>query len=180
MTGPAPGGVRMRRALDLLGRLERGALGALMIVMVLLYSGAVLLREVSPDLARNVAWVDEATRYLMVWMVFLGLGVALARGKQVAMTSFLDRFPGPARRVATTLIDAVGLSFCLYIVWIGATITLRVFGTAQSSPTLGVSTGYLYLALPIGFALLALRYAASLFGELDRRAPDIAGGGTDA
>ena len=40
--------------------------------------------------------------------------------------------------------------------------------TGQNSPTLGISAGILYGSLPAGFALLALRYALSLFGLIDR------------
>jgi C4-dicarboxylate transporter DctQ subunit len=154
--------------LQLLARLEQVLLAFIIIAMVVLFAGSVLIREVSDDLFRRIDWVDEATRYLMVWMVFLGLGLALARGKHIAMTSYLDRFPDGPRRLVRRLIDAVGLLFSLYIVWFGMDITLLVLGTGQASPTLGFTTAVLYLALPVGFALLALRYLASLFSITDR------------
>ena len=164
--------------LALLARLEEVLLATIILLMVVLYSGAVLVREVSIDLARRIEWIDEATRYLMVWMVFLGLGLALARGKHVAMTSYLERFSEGARRWARRIIDATGLAFCLYIAWFGANITLLVLDSGQRSPTLGISNAILYLALPVGFSLLALRYAASLFGLFDRgAAEDAAAGG---
>ena len=43
-----------------------------------------------------------------------------------------------------------------------------VLNTGQSSPTLGVPIGLVYLAPVIGFLLLALRYGLSLFGVIDR------------
>ena len=67
----------MTRALQVLARLEEFLLASVMIAMVVLFSGAVLVRELSIELARQIEWIDEATRYLMVWMVFLGLGLAL-------------------------------------------------------------------------------------------------------
>lgn len=158
----------MKQMLRLLAHLEQFLLAIIIITMVVLFSGAVLIREVSDDLFRRIDWVDEATRYLMVWMVFLGLGLALARGKHIAMTSYLDRFPERLQLVIRKVIDAVGLVFSLYIVWFGMDITLLVLGTGQASPTLGFTTAVLYLALPVGFALLALRYAASLFGIAER------------
>lgn len=167
----------MRKLLDLLARLEQILLAAVILLMVVLFSGAVLAREVSIELARRIEWVDEATRYLMVWMVFLGLGLALARGKHVAMTSFLMHLPERARRLVRRVIDTVGLVFCLYVAWFGAEITLLVLDSGQTSPTLGISNAILYLALPVGFVLLALRYAASLFGLLDRDASGDAAAG---
>lgn len=152
-----------------LSRLEEALLGTILLVMVVFYSGAVLIRVVSPELSRQTAWVDEATRYLLVWMIFLGLGVALQQGKQIAMAAYLDRLRPGVRRLMQRCIDAFGLAFCLYVAWIGVQITSLIFATGQRSPTLGVSAGLLYMALPIGFILLGLRYAASLFGLLDQR-----------
>lgn len=158
----------MKRSIELLARLEELLLGAIFIIMVVLFSGSVLAREVSISLARRLEWVDEATRYLMVWMVFLGLGVALARAKHISMTSYLDRFPDQTRWLLRKIIDAVGMLFCAYICWFGADITWLVLKSGQTSPTLGVSNAILYAALPAGFALLALRYAMSLFDVIDR------------
>jgi C4-dicarboxylate transporter DctQ subunit len=185
--------------LDLLARLEEILLAVIFLTMVVLFSGQVLILEIGEPilwlsarlhsvaptlaqgvewvgdhailLARRLYWVDEATRYLMVWMVFLGLGLALARGKHVAMTSYLERFPRRTGRILRRVIDVVGLVFSLYIAWFGIDITRQVWASGQSSPTLGISNSILYLALPVGFALLALRYLASLFSLLDRSGP---------
>lgn len=158
----------MKRFLDLVARLEEFMLAVIFLSMVVLYSGAVLAREISIELARRTEWVDEATRYLMVWMVFLGLGLALARGKHIAMSSYLERFPDGPRRLTRRVIDVVGLTFCLYIAWFGWAITAQVWASNQISPTLGISNAILYLSLPAGFLLLALRYLASLVGVIDR------------
>ncbi len=158
----------MTAFLRVLHVVERNILAALMLLMVGLYSLAIFVREVFPALARDVAWIDEATRYLLIWAVFLALGSALAQGRQIAMTSYMERFPERLRNVMRKLIDLTGLVFSLYILWVGLEITWMVVGTGQRSPTLGLSTGYLYLALPVGFALLAFRYALSLFGLIDR------------
>ncbi len=159
----------MKTMLHWLDRLEHFLLASIFILMVVLYSSAILAREISIQLAQRVEWVDEATRYLMVWMVFLGLGLALARGRQIAMSSYLDRFPEKWRMRVGRVIDAVGLAFSLYVVWFGWDITLLVLNSGQTSPTLRISNAYLYLSLPVGFLLLSLRYGLSLAGILDRR-----------
>jgi len=159
----------MDKALGWLDRLEHFLLACIFMVMVVIYSGAILLREVSIELAQRTEWIDEATRYLMVWMVFLGLGLALARGRQIAMTAYFDSFRASTRRIVGAVIDLSGLLFSLYVVWFGLDITRLVLNSGQTSPTLGVSNAILYLSLPVGFLLLALRYALSLFGLIDRR-----------
>ena len=47
-------------------------------------------------------------------------------------------------------------------------MTAFVYSTGQISPTLNVQIFWIYLAPTIGFLLLGLRYALSLFGVIDR------------
>ncbi len=155
-------------ALRFLERLEFFLIATIMLLMVALYTGAIAVREFVPAQARNVAFVDEAARYLMVWMVFLALGLALTQGKQIAMSAFRDRFPPAIVLWLRRAIDLTGLAFAAYVAWIGLDITQMVAATGQRSPTLGISAAFLYAAMPIGFALLALRYGLSLFGLIDR------------
>ena len=161
----------MRKLALLMEKIEDWLLATIMMAMVALYAGSIAIRALVPAWSRNVAWVDEGTRYLMVWLVFLALGVALQRGRQIAMTSFVDPLPPTARLWIGRTIDLVGLIFCLYITWVGAQMTGIVGATGQRSPTLGISAAWLYAALPVGFFLLAIRYGLSLFGAIDRRAP---------
>ncbi len=154
--------------LKALEKLEFFVIAALMLCMVVLYATGIAVREFAPAWSSNVAFVDEATRYLMVWMVFVGLGLALARGRHIAMDVFREKLGDHAASYLRKLIDLIGLGFCLYIAWIGFDIAQRVAGTGQTSPTLGISAGILYASLPAGFALLALRYALSLLGLIDR------------
>lgn len=158
----------MAASLRVLDRIEFFLSAAIMLIMVALYCSAIVVREFAPSYASQVAFVDEATRYFMVWMVFVALGLALARGRHIAMNVFQERMPEGVLRLLRKLIDLVGLGFALYVAWVGFDIAMRVTATGQISPTLGVSTGILYASMPVGFALLALRYGLSLFGLVDR------------
>jgi len=157
------------RALDLLASFERIALAVLMLAMVGLTVMGVLVRELVPTYARNVAWVDEGARYIMVWMVFLSLGLALAEGRQIAMTSFLERMRPDLQLWIGRAIDLTGLALALFVAWYGFEMAQNVARTGQFSPTLRIPAAIIYYALPAGFLLLALRYALSLFGLIDRR-----------
>lgn len=158
----------MATFLRVLNSLERFIIGTLMLLMVGLYSLAILVRQFVPTMARDVAWIDEATRYMLVWLVFLALGTALGAGRQISMDTFLQSFPERLAKIVRKVIDLTGLVFSLYIAWVGLEITMVIAGTGQQSPTLRISAAYLYLALPVGFVLLALRYAMSLLGLIDR------------
>jgi C4-dicarboxylate transporter DctQ subunit len=142
--------------------IERGAVAALMILMALVYAFNVGVRELAPTQAAAFAWIEEACLFSLAWVVFLGLGLALERGRQIAMTSLLERFAPALRRGVKLGIDLTGLAFSLYVAKLAFDITLFVVRSGQSSPTLDVTMGWLYAAMPAGFALLAMRYALEL------------------
>lgn len=148
--------------LDLLRRLERGVVAALMLLMAAAYSFNVAVRELAAAHAARFAWIEEACLFALAWVVFLGLGLALERGRHIAMTSLLERLAPAMRRAVKLLIDLTGLAFSLYIAALALEITLFVLRSGQASPTLDVSMTWLYAAMPVGFVLLALRYAMEL------------------
>ncbi|MGH8669339.1 MAG: TRAP transporter small permease [Burkholderiales bacterium] len=147
---------------ELLRRLERGLLAALMILMAMAYAFNVAVRELAPRQAASFAWIEEACLFALAWAVFLGLGLALEGGRHIAMTSLLARFAPALRRSTRLAIDLTGLAFSLYVAKLSLDITLFVMRSGQTSPTLDVSMAWLYAAMPAGFVLLALRYALEL------------------
>ena len=164
------------RFADALGTAERFLGAALMIVMTALYGFNVLARLVAPTYASAFAWIDEAARYMMVWVTFVAAGLALELGRHVSVDVFQDRFRPAMRRALFAAIDLVGLVFCLGAMYVALKLTLFVADTGQISPTLGVPAWILYAAPSAGFASLAFRFALRLAGVRDARrakpAPD--------
>lgn len=169
------------RLADGLGAAERYGAAAALIVMTLLYGVNVLVRSLAPSYASALAWIDEAARYMLVWVVFLAAGITLEVGRQVSVDVLRGRMASSHERLLFALIDAVGAAFCLGAAVIAVRLTGFVMGTGQMSPTLGVPTYLLYVAPAIGFASMAFRFLLRLLRVRDaRRSPAAAawlGGG---
>ena len=71
-------------------------------------------------------------------------------------------------RTIQKIINLTGLVFCIFLAKIGFDLAVFIFDSGQISPTLGISMAGLYAPLPIGFALLGLRYLLELLGVQDR------------
>jgi TRAP-type C4-dicarboxylate transport system permease small subunit len=154
--------------LTLLRRIERVFLVSVFLGMVALFALNVVGREIGGEIASRLTWIEEAVRLLNIFLVFGALGLALERGRHVGIDTLRRRLPkGPQRGIEKT-IDAVGLLASLYLAWLALGLTQFVLQTGQRSPTLDVPMGWLYAAPIMGFVLLALRYALSLFGIIDR------------
>ena len=159
--------------MTVLRRLESVLLGALMLGMSVLYTLNVLVREIAPAYASRIAWIDELCLFGLAWVVFLGLGITLERGRHIGMTALLRTLAPGAHRGVKLAIDLAGLAFSLYLAQVCLTVTLLVLQTGQVSPTLGVSMSWLYGPMPLGFALLGLRYALELVGAANRHRVEV-------
>jgi TRAP-type C4-dicarboxylate transport system permease small subunit len=155
---------RLDRAVEWLGVLERYVTGSLVIVMTGLYVFNIFVRAVLPVFASDFAWVDEAARYMMVWVVFLAAGITLEVGRHVSVDIAHQYLSARAVRAIFKVIDVVGLVFCLAVAHFALNLAIFVAGTGQVSPTLGVPTYILYIAPCVGFLLVALRYFLRLIG----------------
>ncbi len=147
---------------------ERALLAVVMIAMSLMFSVNVAVREFSPQLATELAWIEEATLFALAWLVFLGLGLALERRRHIAMTAMLDGMPARPALLVQKAINVAGLVFSLFLAKISFDLAAFIWRSGQISPTLGISMLGLYAPLPVGFALLSLRYLLDLLGAQSR------------
>jgi TRAP-type C4-dicarboxylate transport system permease small subunit len=154
-------GMKVLAALRLM---ERAFLALSMIAMSALFFLNVAVREFSPSLATEFAWIEEATLFALAWLVFVGLGLALERRRHVAMASLIDGMPARPARLVRTAINLTGLAFCLFLTKVSFDLAAFIYRSGQISPTLNISMLSLYAPLPIGFALISLRYLLELLG----------------
>lgn len=152
----------MKRAARVLGALERGltvtnqaALALMMMVMATLVFVNVVSRYVFGD---SLNWSEEVARYLMIWITFIGAGLAMREGKHVAIEYVQGLLPRRAQPWFRALIGLVILGFLAVLLVVG--IQFSEFAWRQRSPVMQWPMGAVYLAIPIGALLFALHFLA--------------------
>jgi TRAP-type transport system small permease protein len=111
------------------------------------------------------AWAEEVSRYLFVWITFLGIAIGFAKDMHIrldALTVLLPERPWRVVDVARRLVELAAVAIMLYsgalVAWQYRSTT---FYTVQGLPRV-----IFYLAVPIG-AAIALVYVVR--GLLVRR-----------
>lgn len=99
-----------------------------------------------------LAWAEELARYTMIWMSWLGGGLALRRGGHLAAEFTIDRLPPAARRMVILAGQALALGFLLIVLWYGVALTRNV--ALQTTSALRVSMQFPYSAMPVGALLM--------------------------
>jgi len=147
--------------------LNRVLLMALLALMAVLVFANVVLRYTTGD---SVVWAEELSRYLMIWLTFLGAGLVLRYGGHLAIDNLQDLLPGRAGKWLRVLIVLCVAGFAVSMIGIGTHYTLRTW--AQTTPVMELPFGLIYSALPVGFLFLLLHLSMMLRGFVTERRYD--------
>lgn len=126
------------------------------LVLILAAMSGIVFANVSLRYTTNfsIVWAEEVARYLMVWMTFLGAGLALRTGGLVAITNLHDAMPDKPQRALRAIIVAGLLVFFAVMIWVGYSYALRM--RFQMTPATRIPFSAIYAAMPIGFALMTI------------------------
>ena len=180
---PTPRGpVRWAIALSsALLRFERGALTALMTLLVLL----ILLNVVTRYSGIPIYWIDEAAVFTMVWLTFVGASVMTRLRMDFAVGLVSEQLPPRGAKAMKVLATFGVLVFSLALVWMcwvwmdprgiaAAGFNAKDYAEAsfnfvytEHTQTLEWPTWVIQLILPIFSFILTVHAIANLFEELE-------------
>lgn len=112
-------------------------------------------------LLKPIPWSEELARYLFVWITFLGSGVAVKNKGHVGVELVLDRIPKSLRKIFLILAFVACVTFCILMVTNGITMVQRTMN--QRSAAMSMPMSYAYVAIPIGFLLMAINFIVHIF-----------------
>ena len=136
------------------------------VVILLGLTAVVTMQIIARVFFEAFSWTEELSRYLLVWSTFLGASMGFKRGSHVAITFVVDRFSGRSRQWVSILIHTLSvLFFFVGIVYGIQMIHQQVY---QISPAMGLSMRVVYLAIPLGFAVMVIHVFPLLLNELVR------------
>ena len=113
--------------------------------------------------ALKMTWAQEACIYLFVWMAKFGAAYGVRTGIHVGVDILVEKLHGTARRNITIISMLGGVIFTALITWIGADFVYHVKHGGQISPDLEIQMWLIYLAVPLGSALMCFRFIQALW-----------------
>lgn len=99
-------------------------------------------------------WSEEVARYLFVWLSFLGAAVGVRHRVHLGIDTLEKSLDPQKYRYIATIINLVILLFLGFIFFFSFRV-LNVVGH-QSSPAVGISMLYPYLAVPVGALFMGI------------------------
>ncbi|MCB1971845.1 MAG: TRAP transporter small permease [Geminicoccaceae bacterium] len=148
----------LERAAGALQGINNSVLGICRLAVILIVGGLAVLLSCAVfwryALNNAIPWSEEAAKYLMVWLTFVGAPVALRDGAHVSIDVLPAALSGRARQVALFLINVVIILVCVMLIWQGG--LFAKLGARQVASSFQLSMFWVYLAVPLGGFLLLL------------------------
>ncbi|MDR1534461.1 MAG: TRAP transporter small permease [Planctomycetota bacterium] len=104
-------------------------------------------------------WAEEAARYTIVWIVFVGSGICARKGMHLAVDAVAIRLGKANRRILRMFVDAACVLFSVYLVLYGYEMVNLARETEQVTAGMDIPIFWVYLAIPVGGALMAIRFS---------------------
>ena len=146
-----------KRAEQVLVRVNGAVIAGMLFVMFLLVFANVVTRYA---FGFSLNWAEEASRFLMIWITYLGAGLAMREGQHAAITLLQNLLPDRIARWLRALVAFIMIAFMATLAFLGFQYSKMTM--AQTTAALRLPSGAVYLAVPLGAIGFVLHLIAGL------------------
>lgn len=158
----------MKKALSFLNdHVEEYLIVLLLALMSIIIFVQVIARYV---LKSSLPWSEELARYLFVWLAYAAISYGVKLNAHIRVDVVVTLLPEKLGKLIRVLADLLFLALAIVLLFYGWKVTSFILHSSQDTPALGIPMGVVYLAVPTGFALTAIR----LIQSMARRIKDFA------
>lgn len=108
-------------------------------------------------------WAEEVARYSIVWIVFVGGSICARKGMHLAVDAMALRLSQTGQQYLRMFVNVLCILFCIYLVIYGYGMAELARETEQITAALEIPIFYVYLAIPVGGALMAIRFVQDFY-----------------
>lgn len=145
--------------------------GVLLGIMLAIMSTLVIVQVVFRFVIKApLHWSEELARYLMIYIVFLGVSLVLRNQRMIAIEFVAESIGESKKRILKMITMVIVIVFSLMLLVQGINILERV--SNQTSAGLGIQMSIPYAAIPIGAGLMAMNAVAVILELLMKKEED--------
>ena len=117
----------------------------------------------------SLGWTEEAARYFLITVTFIGGGMVCRRRAHIAVEYLHTKLSREGSRRLMIFVDGLVIVFLVYIGWIGWRM-INMMGT-QKMAVIDLSMAWLYWAVFLGIVVMVIRTGQSLWRRLQGDSP---------
>lgn len=122
----------------------------------------VLIQILSRWAGKPVAWTEEGTRFLFVWIVFLGIGAGFRKAESARVTVFLTWMPRALRRASVWIYAVSTIGFFVLMLVTGSQLVWQQVRGNELGAALMIPMWIVGICVPISAIMGILGVIESL------------------
>jgi len=142
---------------DYIARVEEILLACALSAMVLLVLIQIILRNF---FSVGIMGGSEIVRHLVLWVAFLGAGLATRDGKHIKIELARHILPMQTRRIFSAITCMFSVIICSLLVYASINFVYMDYSSGGTIAFLNTPVWILQVIIPIGYTAVALRFAA--------------------
>lgn len=111
-------------------------------------------------------FAGEINRILIILITFAGIGFAARLGRHIRMSAFFDMLPDGGRKWLMIIISLVTAAIMFTLAYFSFQYVVSVYGRGRILPALGFEVWWIYIWVPLGFAITGLQYLLTTYKNL--------------
>jgi len=133
-----------------------------MVMMVSILFAQVFTRYV---LQGSISWAEELSRFAFLWMMFLASSLAARHRSHIRVTAPILLLPKNMRLWVIVFADVIWVAFNVVVTYHSIAMVKNAFKFIYYSPSLNLSMAYMFLVIPISFALMTIRIIVGYYRQ---------------
>lgn len=160
----------LHRITEAISRFEAASIAVIMLVISGLVFAQVLFRYV---FLLSAPWLEELTRFLMIWMVMLGTAYAVKTRQHIVVNAVEGIFVGQiSKRVYGSIVALAGLTFSVVLAILAYTVVERTVRYSQVSGAMRIPMYWANGSFFVAGILMSLHYVEELIWAIAPRGGD--------
>lgn len=149
--------------MKVLGKIEKW----LIVVVFMIATGAVVFQIINRNVLHvQAAWTEELARYLVIWVSLLAGAYAFRSQEHIFVDAVIGKYPPGLKLAVGIAADLLTIAFSIVIMVYGAQIVVMQLNSGQVSAALKWPMAWMYLAIPVGYAVTIIEIIARMVKEL--------------
>ena len=161
----------LTKSCDLIAWAAKVFIGALVGAIVVITLASVWWRYV---LNAPLAWPEQVSRILFVWITFVGAAVLYRERLHVAIDMFMAPLPRATRRAVGWAIELLILAFNFVLLLYGLKLSVDTLG--QTFGALDISPASFYFAAPVAAGMMILYFLERISTSARRASIEVRAG----
>jgi len=148
----------------------RKATDAIVAILFAVLVTLVLVQVITRMLHMSQTWIDEISKFVFVWLTYLGGAITVRKGANVCFDLILEGTKGKAYKVLFLLVNIITIVFMAAVCYLG---TMQAWDNrVQWSSMTRTNMGLMNAAIPVGFALMIIAQVEYYFTHVKEKAKE--------